>query len=75
VVEAAREITGRQARETILLRYLRTVVAATPDQVARLFGWELGAVEGLTDRLAGEGRLHAGVRIEGLPGEYLLSLL
>ena len=75
VVEAAREITGRQAREMILLRYLRTVVAATSDQVARLFGWELGAVERLTDRLAGEGRLQAGVRIEGLPGEYLFSPL
>ena len=75
VVEAAREITGRQAREAILLRYLQTVVAATSHQVARLFGWELGAVEDLTDRLAGEGRMRAGVQIEGLPGEYLLSAL
>jgi hypothetical protein len=75
VVESAREITGRQARETILLRYLRTVVAATPHQVGRLFGWELGTVADLTDRLASEGRLRAGVRIEGLPGEYLLFAL
>jgi hypothetical protein len=73
VVGAAREISGRQARETILLRYLRTVVAATPRQVTRLLGWDVGEVDRLTHRLAGEGRLHKGIRIEGLEGEYLVS--
>lgn len=74
VVEAARTISGRQARETILLRYLRTVIAATPSQVGRLFGWGLAEVDRLTDRLAGEGRLRKGIRIEGLDGEFLVSL-
>ena len=73
VTTAARQITGRQARETILLRYLHTVVAATPAQVGRMFGWEPGDVERAADRLAGEGRLHSGVRIEGLAGEHLLT--
>jgi hypothetical protein len=73
VVEAALEISGGQAREAILLRYLRTVVAATRRQVADLFGWLPGDVERLADRLAGEGRLYDGVRIEGLAGEYLVS--
>ena len=73
VVESAREIPGGLARETILLRYLQTVVAATPRQVARLFGLEQREVDRLADRLAAEGRLRAGIRIEGLPGEHLLS--
>jgi hypothetical protein len=55
------------------LRYLRTVVAATPREVCRLFGWQSGDVDRLTHRLAAEGRLREGVRIEGLEGEYLVS--
>lgn len=71
-VAAAREISGKQARETILLHYLRTVIAATPAEVARLFGWQPRDVDRLATRLAGEGRLHAGVAIDGLEGEYLV---
>lgn len=72
VIDGAQGITGRQARETILLRYIRTVVAATPQQVSGLFGWEAGDVNRLADRLAGEGRLKAGVCIEGLRGEHMV---
>ena len=71
---AARSISGRQARETLLLRYLRTVIAATPRQVRLLFGWQPGEVDRLTHRLAAEGRLRQGVRIEGLEGEYLVPV-
>jgi hypothetical protein len=74
VVEAARSITGREARETILLHYLRTVLAATPRQVRLLFGWEESDVDRLVKKLAGEGRLKSGISIGGLPGEYLLSV-
>jgi hypothetical protein len=76
IVEAARGIGGWQARETILLRYLQTVVAATPQQVSHLFGWPPGDVNLLAARLAAEGRLHAGVRIEGLPraGQHLVRI-
>jgi hypothetical protein len=73
VVEASRQLSGRQARETILLRYLRTVIAATPHQIGSLFGWEPGDVERLITRLAGEGRLQQGVRIQGLKGEHLTA--
>jgi hypothetical protein len=73
VVEASKQITGRQARETILLRYLRTVVAATSHQISSLFGWEPGDVERMATRLAGEGRVQQGIRIQGLKGEYLVS--
>ena len=74
VVASAREISGRQARETILLRYLQAVVAATKAEVARLFAWQPRDVERLSSRLAGEGRLQEGVPIEGLAGEYLVSV-
>ncbi len=73
VTEAARQIKGRQARETILLRYLRTVVAATPNDVVRLFGWLARDVARLVDRLAEEGRLRRDVSIEGLEDEHLVS--
>lgn len=71
VVEAAKEITGRQAREALLLRYLRTVVAATPQQVSGLFDWELREVQHVAERLAAEGRLQAGIEIEGLTGQFM----
>jgi hypothetical protein len=72
-VAAAQSITGQQARETLLLRYLRTVIAATPREVCRLFGWQSRDVERLTGRLGTRGQLHQGVRIKGLDGEYLVS--
>jgi len=73
VVRRAETITGRQAREMILLRYLQTVVAATPQQVRSLFGWQPGDVERLVGQLAAEGHLQAGIQIEGLHGMYLVS--
>jgi hypothetical protein len=75
VVEAARGIGGGRARETILLRYLQTVIAATPHQVGHLFGWQPGDVGRLVARLTAEGKLRAGVLIEGLPGDHLLYSL
>lgn len=73
VVQAARAITGRQARETILLCYLRTVIAARSEQVSRLFGWLPGDVERLVARLADAGQVHTRMPIEGLKGEYLVT--
>jgi hypothetical protein len=73
VAAAARAISGRQARETILLHYLQTTVAIEPRQVCRLFGWEAGDVDRLATRLAGEGRLRKDVAIEGLGDGYLVS--
>jgi len=72
-VEAAGAITGKQAREVILLRYLRTVVATSGREVRKVFGWRSGDVDRLVERLADEGRLCRGVQIEGLEGEFLVS--
>ena len=74
IVEASRPIGGSEARETILIHYLRTVVVSTPQQVARLFDWQPGDVERAVTRLAAQGRLRSGVQIAGLPGEHLVSV-
>jgi hypothetical protein len=71
VLKRARETSGRQARETILYRYLNTVVAATLSEVRSLFGWEMRDVERTAAGLEGAGRLRAGVQIQGLSGEFL----
>jgi hypothetical protein len=54
------------------LRYLQTVVAATPREVVKLFGWQPGDVDRLATRLADGGQLRKGIHIEGLEGEHLL---
>ncbi|MFN2183171.1 MAG: hypothetical protein ACK2UU_04240 [Anaerolineae bacterium] len=72
-VAASRAITGGQARETILLRYLRTVIAATIGEVRKLFGWHARDLDLLVERLVGESRLHRGIEIEGLEGEFLVA--
>jgi len=71
-VAAARAINSTQAMRTILCRYLATVIAATPEQVTRLFGWEPWRLERVVARLAAEGIVRTKVPIEGLPGGHLL---
>ena len=71
-VAAARAINSTQAMRTILCRYLATVIAATPEQVTRLFGWETWRLERIVTRLVAEGIVRAGVLIEGLQGGHLL---
>ena len=73
IVQASRSIQGRQARETIMLRYLRTVIAATPQQVGRVLGWTKPDVERLVARLAGDNKLDAGIQIEGMAEPYMVS--
>ena len=73
IVEASRIIKSREAREAILLRYLRTVVAATPQQIRGAMGWVLSDIERAASRLAQHDLLYAGRRVEGLAGEYLVS--
>ena len=70
VVEEARTISGRRAREQLLRRYLQTVVAAAPQQIARLFGWSLEDIEQTADHLAERGELCKGVRIQDVKDEF-----
>jgi hypothetical protein len=69
--ERARPIGRGQARRALVRRYLENVGAATPEQVARLFGWPLPEVNKALATLAGEGVTLPGVSIEGLKGEHV----
>jgi hypothetical protein len=71
VPEAAREISSDLAMETLLLRYLRNVVACTADSAYRLFRWEKWEWDRLLDRMAGAGAIRRDMRIEGLSGACL----
>jgi len=68
VPERARAIGRGEARRHILLRYLRNVVAATPAQAARLFGWTTPEVERAAAQLEAAGE----VRVEGLRGQQMV---
>ncbi|MCR4406580.1 MAG: winged helix DNA-binding domain-containing protein [Anaerolineae bacterium] len=57
IPEQARAIGRGEAHRHILLRYLRSVVAATPAQVARLFGWSETEVERAAAKLAEAGEI------------------
>jgi hypothetical protein len=62
----------REARRSILLRYPRSVVAATPTQVTRPFGWTAGGVIQAAAQLEEAGLIRSDVSIEGLPGAHLV---
>lgn len=67
----ARPIGRGQARRVLIRRYLENVGAATPEQVARLFGWPQPDVDRTLSALADEGAILSGVSIEGLKGRHV----
>ncbi len=74
VPEQARAIGRGEARQHLLRRYLGSVVAATPAQAARLFGWTTPEVERAAARLEAAGVIARGVRIDGLRGQHMVLL-
>lgn len=72
-VAAARHISQDTAAATILNRYLRTVVAARAVDVGRLFGWDAWRLERTVRQLSSQGHIYTNVRVEGLPGEFLMA--
>lgn len=74
IPERAREIGRAEARCHILLRYLETVIAATPTQVARLFGWKIWEVEQAAGQLEKQGKIHTGAIIERMTDEHLVAV-
>ena len=65
VPERARTISRSQARQAILDQYLRNVIAATPQQAARLLGWPLDEARKTAVKLAEAGRLTLDVEVPG----------
>ena len=72
VPERAQAIGRGEARRRLLRRYLGNVVAATPAQAARLFGWTTEEVERAAAKLEAAGEIERGVRVEGLRGQYMI---
>ncbi len=72
VLKEGWRLPREQAQRKLLLRYLKTVVAARIEDMARLFGWKGETVKRLVKELAAEGSLEAGVEIVGLPGQWLV---
>jgi hypothetical protein len=50
---------------------VQNVGAATPAQIARLFGWPPADVDRALAGLVNEGAVVSGVAIEGLKGEHI----
>lgn len=69
--ELARPIGRGAARRALVRRYLENVGAATPGQIARLFGWLQPDVERVLGHLAEESIITPHLSIEGLKGEYV----
>jgi len=51
------ETSSRQGMRMIMTKYIETVVAATPQQVARLFGWSPERTKAAADSLLDQGTL------------------
>jgi hypothetical protein len=71
LVEMAVAMKSRDAYPVILRQHLRNVIVATPADIARLFGWTQDVVDRAVSALVAAGEVRQGVRIEGLPGEWL----
>ncbi len=55
-IEEAKHIKRDEAMEKILAKYLKTVVIASEQEIARLFGWRKDEIEKILSRLKVEGR-------------------
>ena len=76
LIELARPIGERAARQKLAEMYFRSVGGATRSDVMKLFGWIPLKAEFTLNALVKSGLLHSGVEIAGRKGEwYLLSEL
>jgi len=66
----AASLEREQAMGEIVLRYLRTAVAATPADIAWLFRWDRESVARVTGALLASGRLRE-THVEGIQGALL----
>ena len=69
--DQAHEIGERQARVKLAGTYFRSLGAARPRDVVKLFGWRLPAAERAVDVLVEEGVLCRGLEMENQPGEWV----
>lgn len=74
LVEQARFIQERQARRQLAQLYLRSVGAARPSDLNRLFGWTSEQTSRAVDELAASGEIRRGLEVENQPGEWIALL-
>jgi len=72
--DLAHEISEKAARQKLLDTYLCSVGASQLRQAARLFGWRPADFETATQALIASNRAVSGLQIEGLSGEWLVSI-
>jgi hypothetical protein len=70
LAEQAHAIGEAQARDKLAELYFRSVGAAQPGDVTKLFGWRPDETTRTIESLAQAGVLQQGVRIESMLGEY-----
>jgi hypothetical protein len=70
--EQAHEIGEAQARQRLAEVYLRSVGAARPADLSKLFGWRPPETGRVVDALAKSDVLRRGVEMETQPGEWLI---
>ncbi len=75
VPEKARPIGRGQARRAILAQYLRNVIAATPQQAARVLGWGLAETRQAAEALAQEGQMLLDVKVKRMREVQMVSAI
>lgn len=71
LLDEAFKMSREQAMEKVVLRFLDTAIISTPRDIARAFRWEEKATSSLLAEMVRQGKITAGIRVRGLPGEYL----
>jgi uncharacterized protein YcaQ len=69
----ARGIGRSQARQAILDRYARNVIAATVKDVSRIFGWTPDDTRQTAEALAQQGKLALDVKVSGIAQPQLVT--
>ncbi|MDD5467617.1 MAG: crosslink repair DNA glycosylase YcaQ family protein [Anaerolineales bacterium] len=72
IVEQARHITEREARQAMALRYLESLGAVRIAELARVFSWRAADAQRTADSLVLSGHARAEMEIETLPGTWLV---
>ncbi len=73
LLQSARRVTRGAARDELVWRYVKNVVAVTPAAIARLFNWRKEETEAAITRLVESGMIVSGVQVEGARGEHVVA--